>query len=214
MKPRSFFGRLSRASDLAPEPQAAESDIVVMERPEAAVRVAEALTAPVAVAAPVVAQTAPAPVEIPAEPEARVREEVPTLASTTVATPVAAKQNEGEAYDEWDAEVEGQLTIDVYQTEEAIIIKSTIAGVVSEDLDISIDNDMVTIQGERRNCDEISEKDYYYQECYWGNFSRSVILPCDVKADEAQADLKNGILTIVLPKANATRAKKIQVKGA
>lgn len=202
MKPRSFFGRLSRASDLAPEPQTVESEVMVMERPEP---VAQHIETPVT---PVATQMEPA-VQEPVQAQ---KEETPVVLAATTATPAAVK--EGDAYDEWDAEVEGQLTIDVYQTEEAIMIKSTIAGVTAEDLDISIDNDMVSIQGERRNCDEVSEKNYYYQECYWGSFSRSVILPCDVKADEAQADLKNGILTIILPKANATRAKKIQVKGA
>jgi len=108
---------------------------------------------------------------------------------------------------------EGQLTIDVYQTENDIIVKSTIAGVKPEDLDVSISNDMLTIHGERRQEEEISEKNYYYQECYWGGFSRSVILPVDVLADKIEASMKNGILTIRLPKADNTRTKKIQVRG-
>ncbi len=108
---------------------------------------------------------------------------------------------------------EGQLTIDVYQTENDIVIKSTIAGVKPEDLDVSINNDMVTIKGERKNEEAVESGNYYYQECYWGGFSRSVLLPVDVIPEKADAALKNGILTIRLPKADTTKTKKIQVRG-
>ncbi|MBP9727747.1 MAG: Hsp20/alpha crystallin family protein [Candidatus Moranbacteria bacterium] len=108
---------------------------------------------------------------------------------------------------------EGQLTIDVYQTENDIVIKSTIAGVKPEDLDVSINNDMVTVKGERKNEEEVENGNYYYQECYWGGFSRSVLLPVDVIPEKADASLKNGILTIRLPKADTTKTKKIQVRG-
>ncbi|HRZ95543.1 MAG TPA: Hsp20/alpha crystallin family protein [Candidatus Moranbacteria bacterium] len=110
-------------------------------------------------------------------------------------------------------ENEGQLTIDVYQTENDIVIKSTIAGVKPEDLDVSINNDMITIRGERRQDEQISSENYYYQECYWGGFSRSVILPVDVLPEKIEASMKNGILTVRLPKADTTRTKKIQVRG-
>jgi len=113
----------------------------------------------------------------------------------------------------WVADQEGQLTIDVYQTDSDIVIKSTIAGVKPEDLDIQINNDMVTIRGERRKEDETRDEDYYYQECYWGAFSRSIILPVDVEANKAEAIMKNGILTIKLPKAETAKARKIQVRG-
>ncbi len=114
---------------------------------------------------------------------------------------------------EWVADQEGQLTIDVYQTETDIVIKSTIAGVKPEDLDVQINNDMVTIKGERKQDEEIREEDFYYQECYWGAFSRSIILPVDVQANKAEATMKNGILTIRLPKADSAQARKIQVRG-
>lgn len=106
---------------------------------------------------------------------------------------------------------EGQLTVDVYQTEDDIIIKSTIAGVTSEDIDISITNDMVTIKGVRKPDERVRQNDYYYQELYWGPFSRSVILPEDIDADNAKALMKNGILTLRLPKLSKTRTKKIKV---
>ncbi len=115
--------------------------------------------------------------------------------------------------DEYSDDAEGQLTIDVYQTETDVVIKSTIAGVKPEDLDVSINNDMVTIKGERKNEEKVSSENYYYQECYWGSFSRSVVLPVEVVADKIEASLKNGILTIRLPKADTTKTKKIQVRG-
>ncbi len=113
--------------------------------------------------------------------------------------------------DEWLPESEGQLTIDVYQTPTDIVIKSTIAGVNPEDLDITITNDMVTIKGKRERDEEIATNDYYYQECYWGAFSRSVILPVDVEAEKAEAGMKNGILTIRLPKIEKVKTRKIKV---
>jgi HSP20 family protein len=113
---------------------------------------------------------------------------------------------------EWPTESEGQLTIDVYQTSSEIVIKSTIAGVKPEDIDISITNDMVTIKGTREKDEEVQAEDYYYQECYWGPFARSVILPVDVEADRAEASMKNGILTIRLPKVEKVKTKKIEVK--
>ncbi len=109
---------------------------------------------------------------------------------------------------------EGQLTIDVYQTPNEIVIKSTIAGVKPEDLDVTINNDMLTIKGIRKNDARIKPEDYYYQECYWGPFSRSVILPVDVEAESIKAELKNGILTIILPKASKAKTKTITVEEA
>lgn len=117
---------------------------------------------------------------------------------------------------QWEEDVvdeEGQLTIDVYQTENDIVIKSTIAGVKPEDLDVAINNDMVTIKGDRKTEETVEDENYYYQECYWGSFSRSVVLPVDVISEKADAALKNGILTIRLPKADTTKTKKIQVRG-
>jgi HSP20 family protein len=113
--------------------------------------------------------------------------------------------------EEWLSEYEGQLTIDMYQTKDNVIIKSTIAGVKPEDIDVTIANDMVTVRGERKRDFEASSEDYFYQECYWGSFSRSVVLPVDVDIDNVGADLKDGILTVILPKAAKAKAKKIKV---
>ena len=94
----------------------------------------------------------------------------------------------------------GILTLDVFQKDNKIVVKSAIAGVGGKDLDISITNDSVTITGTRKEEDQEKNKNYFYQELYWGQFSRKVILPEEVNADAAKATLKNGILTIVLPK--------------
>ncbi len=131
-----------------------------------------------------------------------------SIEPTSQETEASAEQEES-----WAGDSEGQLTIDVYQTDNDIVIKSTIAGVKPEDLDVSINNDMVTIRGERKNDEKIESENYYYQECYWGTFSRSVILPVEVLADKAEATMKNGILTLRLPKADTTKTKRIQVRG-
>ena len=114
-----------------------------------------------------------------------------------------------EEYEDYD---EGQLSIDVYQTPKAIIVKSTIAGVKPDDIDISINNDMLTIRGKRQMLEEIREDDYLFRECYWGSFSRSVILPVEIEADKIEAELENGVLTITLPKAKSAKEISIKVK--
>ena len=122
--------------------------------------------------------------------------------------------NQEEEINEWmdnDYE-EGQLSIDIYQTPKNIIVKSTIAGVKPEDIDISINNDMLTIRGKREDKDEIEEDNYLYQECYWGSFSRSVILPVEVKADKIEAVLENGVLSVTLPKAKTSKQVSVKVK--
>ena len=115
---------------------------------------------------------------------------------------------------EWlgDDQEEGQLSIDVYQTPKAIVVKSTIAGVKPGDIDISINNDMLTIRGKREIKEEIREEDYLYRECYWGSFSSSIILPVEIEAEKVEAELENGVLTITLPKAKVSKQISIKVK--
>lgn len=114
--------------------------------------------------------------------------------------------------DDLSEEGDGQLTIDVYQTPEAIIVESPIAGVNSDDLDIDITNESITIKGKRERGQKIKDEDYFYQECYWGKFSRSVILPQEVDAEKSEANIKDGVLTIWLPKLNRQKSKKLKVK--
>jgi len=113
-----------------------------------------------------------------------------------------------------ETEEEGQLIVDVYQTDNDIIIKSPVTGVKIEDLDISINNNMITIKGTRKEEKSIPKENYYCQELYWGAFSRSIILPIDVDYDKAKASIKNGILTIRLPKIEKLKTRTIKVKMA
>ena len=127
--------------------------------------------------------------------------------------PVAEQKtapHEKEQQEQLPTTIEGQLTIDVYQTNDDIVIKSTIAGVSPEDVDITVTKEMVTIKGKRVKDEEIRDEDYFYQECYWGAFSRSVILPFDVDSNKAVATIKNGILTLRLPRL---KTQKIKVKS-
>jgi len=102
--------------------------------------------------------------------------------------------------EEAEPETEGQLAIDVYQTDRKIIIKSTIAGAKPEDLKITLHHDLLTIKGTREITDNISPENYLYRECYWGPFSRSIILPAEVDNKRVEAELESGVLTITLYK--------------
>ena len=108
---------------------------------------------------------------------------------------------------EWFAQ-EGQLVVDVYQTEKNLVIQSVIAGVRIEDLDIFIENDMVIIKGKREKPEEIGERNYFCQECYWGPFSRKIILSEEVDPGRVEATMKNGILTLKFPKIQRDKEEK------
>lgn len=125
----------------------------------------------------------------------------------------ALKEKKSAGEDFYD-EGEGQLTVDLYQTPDEIILESPIAGVKPEDLDISITSESVTIKGSRQKERRIKDEDYFYQECYWGRFSRSIILPQEVDAEKAEAVIKNGVLIIKLPKLNRQRSKKLKVQSS
>ncbi len=111
-----------------------------------------------------------------------------------------------------DGEPEGQLTLDVYQTPDEIVVESAIAGVKPEDIDIDVSADSITIRGERRKEHKAKTEDYFYQECYWGRFSRSVILPQEVDPESASVNFKNGVLSVRLPKVNRKKSRKLKVR--
>jgi len=94
---------------------------------------------------------------------------------------------------------EGQLSVDVFRDGDELVIRSTVAGVRPEDLDISIHGDLLTIRGHRSMIKEVPEDDWFYRECFWGAFSRSIVLPYEVATDSAQSTLKNGVLEIRIP---------------
>ena len=100
----------------------------------------------------------------------------------------------------WFSNPEGELAVDVYQTDKDIVIQSAIAGALPHDLDISISGDLLTIRGKRKPPQNISKDRYFWQECFWGSFSRSIILPQEVEENRLEASIKNGVLIIRLPK--------------
>ncbi|MFH0840747.1 MAG: Hsp20/alpha crystallin family protein [bacterium] len=114
--------------------------------------------------------------------------------------------------DFFDYDQEGQLAVDVYEAKDKFIVKSTIAGADPENLEVSLNKDVLTIRGKREESKELEEENYLYQECYWGKFSRTIILPATIEEDKVEATLEHGILTIVLPKSRKTEEIKIKVK--
>ncbi|MBT3230970.1 Hsp20/alpha crystallin family protein [Candidatus Uhrbacteria bacterium] len=102
----------------------------------------------------------------------------------------------------WESQ-EGQLAVDVLETPSEIIIRSAIAGVKPKDIDINVTSDLVTIRGERERHRERHDTTMHFEECFWGSFSRSIVLPAHVQPNEANADMKNGVLTLTIPKAHA-----------
>lgn len=107
---------------------------------------------------------------------------------------------------------EGQLAVDVYETDAAIVVRSIIGGVKSEDVGISVANDVLTIKGSRGKNEEPEKHNYFVAECFWGDFSRAIILPVEVDADDVKATMKNGILKIILPKLVGGKIRKIKIE--
>jgi|SRR3989344_528949 len=121
-----------------------------------------------------------------------------------VAEEAGSEENEGE----------GQLTVDVYQTPDEIIIEAMIPAVKADDLDIAITREMVTIKGTRMRARSVEDDQYFFRELFWGSFSRTILLPQEVEPDMADAREKSGLLTIVLPKSDRNKEHKIRVKSS
>ena len=115
--------------------------------------------------------------------------------------------------DEWeeDEAVPGQLAVDVYETKEKLVVKARTAGVNKNDLDVSIADNTLSIRGTLSAGEESGVENYFVQECYWGEFSRSIALPVPVKEDEIEAVLKDGVLTIGFTKLKQDTVKKITI---
>ena len=145
-----------------------------------------------------------APVAQPVEEE----EEEPYPIRTTV----QHQEPEEEVDEPQGSEEEGELTVDIYNKGDTIVIQSTVAGVRPEHLDVAITDDMVTIRGRRERGDRVQEDNYYYKELFWGTFSRQVILPEEIQQEEAEAHLQHGLLTIKLPKKRHGVTQKLKVK--
>lgn len=107
---------------------------------------------------------------------------------------------------------DGQLTVDVYQTPSDIVVKTMVAGVKPEDLDIDISRDTVTIRGKRESERVVNDEDYFHRELYWGSFSRTILLPQEIDVENAEALEKHGLLIIRLPKINKDKQTKLKVR--
>ena len=130
------------------------------------------------------------------------------LTTTETATVAVATDD---TWDENEEEFPGQLAVDVYETDEKLIVKARTAGVNKEELDVSISDGILTISGTLSSGDETDAINWHIQECYWGEFSRTLALPVSVKEDEVEAILKDGVLSISFTKIKQEQAKKIQV---
>ena len=117
--------------------------------------------------------------------------------------------------EDWDHDTEplGELAVDVYQTQDAIVVKAFLAGVQPGAVDIALTREVLTISGTREDDREATEDGYYQRELYWGSFTRTVILPEEVDVDLAEATEKHGVLIIRLPKINKNRQTKLKVKS-
>lgn len=130
----------------------------------------------------------------------------------TATSPAPEQQpTQEESWEEGEEDFPGQLAVDVYETEKDLVIKARTAGVNKEDLDVSISDGILTISGTLSSGDDSAATNWHIQECYWGEFSRTVALPVQVKEEEARAALKDGVLTISFEKVQQEKAKKIQV---
>ncbi len=108
---------------------------------------------------------------------------------------------------------EGQLPVDVYQTASDIIIRAFVAGVRPDELNVSISRDMVVIEGSREERTQVSESDYFTRELFWGNFTRTILLPQEADVENSSAVAKDGLLTIILPRHDKARQTKVKVKA-
>ncbi len=135
------------------------------------------------------------------------------------------EQEEGqeeESYQEeesWEGEnqrssqQDGELPVDMFQTDDAIVIRALVAGVSPGELDISITRDMVTLRGVREEIQEVHDDGYFHRELFWGSFSRTLVLPEEIAIDEAEAQEKHGMLEIRLPKLDKHRSTQLKVKS-
>ena len=117
--------------------------------------------------------------------------------------------NHEHPFDVFSSNEEGQLSVDVFRDENELVIVSTMAGVKPEDVDVSVHGDLLTIRGKRSLDKQVSQEHWFYRECFWGSFSRSVVLPYDVAGDSAKASLKDGLLTVRIP--IQSKGKKVDV---
>ena len=134
-----------------------------------------------------------------------------TTVQTTQITPADDNTSPTDEWDEDEAVLPGQLAVDVYETREKLVVKARTAGVNKGDLDVSIADNTLSIRGTLSSGTDDDVENYFVQECYWGEFSRSIALPVPVKEEDIEAVLKDGVLTISFTKVKQDTVKKIQV---
>lgn len=117
------------------------------------------------------------------------------------------------ADDDWDEDedIPGQLAVDVYETADKLIIKARTAGIERKDLDVSISDNILTISGVLSGSEDDKVTQWHIQECYWGEFSRTIALPVQVKEDGVEAVLKDGVLTVSFEKEKTEAPKRILI---
>ena len=146
-------------------------------------------------------------------------EEVNTIENTNskngqkIISSKSTKKEEGDSLGFKDEEEEGQLTVDVYQSPSEIVVQAMIAGVQPDNLSIIITRDSVIIKGKREETRGIDEENYFVRELYWGSFSRTISLPCEVETEEAEAIEKHGLLIIKIPKIDKAKKTNLKVKS-
>lgn len=134
-------------------------------------------------------------------------DDLPTTDDSASVAPVS-----DDDWEESEEEFPGQLAVDVYETDDKLVVKARTAGVNREDLDVSISDGILTVSGTLSSGDESDATNWHIQECYWGEFSRTIALPVSVKEDEVKAVLEDGVLTISFAKVKQEQAKRIQVQ--
>jgi len=146
---------------------------------------------------------------VPLEDDYEEKSSEPILNSRTI-TPARRGNDVFSASEEPE---DAQLTIDMFQTPDSIIVKSMVAGVRPEELQVTITRDTITIKGHRQEDKTILDEDYYFNELYWGGFSRTILLPEEVDPDGAEATQRHGLLTITLPKVDKNKKQQLRVKA-
>jgi len=125
---------------------------------------------------------------------------------------VAAEQPHTAFLHQEDEPAEGQLPVDVYQTPSEIVVRTFVAGVRADEINLSISRDMVVIDGSRAERESIPDSDYFNRELFWGSFSRTILLPQEIDVDNASATAKDGLLTLILPKLDKAKQTKLKVR--
>lgn len=139
------------------------------------------------------------------------REDAGQVASDTSAPAPANDSPARNDFEDVD-DVPGQLAVDVYQTKEDVVVVAPVPGVAKNDVEISLVENTLTIKGSRSHTETIKRDDFFAQELHWGEFSRSIVLPAQVKEEGAEAELKDGMLSVKVPKAEQDKIKKISIK--